>query len=299
MQAPGFTVVIPAYNYAHCVERALRSVLAQTWQPMQCLVINDGSKDNTLDVLQALHQQGLVFDLVDQPNAGLAAVRNRGIEEARHDWLVFLDADDEMLPGALDRYAAAITAQPDAAMVIGAHDSVFDDGRVRTVTPMQLPATAPQRLQAYLFKQLSIANGACAMHRRCFTLLRYRPGMRQSEDLPVFAHVLARYPVVTLDTPVARIYKHADSMRHDTAQAVSIGMQLEQILFEESVLPEWAGALRHRYRARRALSLVKHCYRGGDYAAVVRFWHEAFRAAPLTALAPRYLRRYLASLVKR
>lgn len=299
MQQPGFSVVIPAYNYAHCVARAVRSVLAQDYPLMQCLVVNDGSKDNTLEVLRDLQQQGLAFDLVDQANAGLAAVRNRGIDEARHDWLVFLDADDEMLPGALDCYAKAIALQPEAALVIGAHESVFDDGRVRRVTPASLPSTASARLHAYLFKHLSIANGACAMHRRCFDRLRYRVGMRQSEDVPVFAHVLAHYPVITLQEPVARIYKHADSMRHDTEQALKVGMQLEQVIFEESGLPAWATSLRRRYRARRALSLVKHCYRGGDYQAVVRFWHEAFRTAPLAALSPRYLRRYLSSLVKR
>jgi glycosyltransferase involved in cell wall biosynthesis len=298
MSSPAFTVVIPAYNYGHCVERAVRSVLAQDYPAFQCLVINDGSTDDTLQVLQQLKRSGADFDLVDQANAGLAAVRNRGIEEARHDWLVFLDADDEMVPGALQGFADTIVSHPEAVMVIAAHDSVFQDGRVRRVTPPAIPARAQQALENYLFKKFSIANGACAMHRRGFAHIRYRPEMRQTEDIPVFSHVLAHYPVVSTPVPVARIYKHDQSMRNDIAQAHQIGMTLEQIIFEASGLPEWAGALRARYRGKRALSLVKLCYRGKDYAGVVKYWRQALPAMPLAALSPRYLRRFLVSLVR-
>lgn len=299
MSDPGFTVVIPAYNYGHCVERALRSVTAQDYPAFQCLVINDGSTDDTLDVLARLRQAGECFDLLDQANAGLAAVRNRGIDEAKHDWLIFLDADDEMLPGALRAFATAIATAPQAAMVIAAHDSVFEDGRVRRVTPPVIPDNPEQALQDYLFKRFSIANGACAMHRRGFSAIRYRPEMRQTEDIPVFAHVLAHYPVISTRDAVARIYKHPQSMRNDIAQAHRVGMTLEQVIFEGSGLPQWAQALRARYRGKRALSLVKLCYRGKDYAGVVTYWRQALTVMPLMALSPRYLRRFLISMVRR
>ena len=84
--APGFSIVIPAYNYAHVIERALASAVAQEYAPFEVIVINDGSTDDTPAVLAALADRlPGPFRVIDQANAGLAAVRNRGLQESRHD----------------------------------------------------------------------------------------------------------------------------------------------------------------------------------------------------------------------
>lgn len=298
-EQPCFTVVIPAYNYGHCLERALRSALEQDYPCYQVLVIDDGSTDDTPDVVARLQEQDLVFDAIRQENAGLSEVRNRGIREARHDWLVFLDADDEMLPGALMAMADAIRQAPEARLVVAGHESLFPDQRRRRITPHPVSADSLHNLSLYLNKTLSICNGACAMHRELFSGISYRRDMRQTEDLPVFAHTIANYPMTTTAQPVACIHKHATSMRHDVEAARALGMDLERIIFEESGLPEGAKALRSGWRSRRALSLLKLCYRAGDYDGAVAYFHQALRARPLTALAPRYLRRYVVSLWKR
>ena len=96
-ERPGFSIVIPAYNYAPVIERALVSALRQDYTPFEVVVINDGSTDDTEAVLADLAaRRPEPFRVVHQDNAGLAAVRNRGLREARHDWLLFLDADDEL-----------------------------------------------------------------------------------------------------------------------------------------------------------------------------------------------------------
>lgn len=297
MSTVSFTVVIPAYNYAHCLPRAIRSVLAQDYPHCQLLVINDGSTDNTDAVVQGLKAEGLNFDYIAQDNAGLSAVRNRGVDEARHDWLVFLDADDEMLPGALAAMAGAVTDSPQARLLVAGHESAFPDGRIKTVRPAAPAGDQLANMKDYLFKRLSICNGACAMHRDVFARIRYRPEMRHTEDLPVFAHVLAWYPLATCEYPVARIHKHADSMRHDVAAAQQIGLALEKIIFEDSGLPEGAARLRRAYRGRRAISLMKLSHAARDYPAVRQYFRQALRDAPLQALSPRYLRRYLSALV--
>lgn len=297
MTTASFTVVIPAYNYGHCLARAVRSVLAQDYAHCQLLVINDGSTDDTDAVVQGLRDDGLLFDYIAQDNAGLSAVRNRGIDEATHDWLVFLDADDEMLPGALAAMAGAIAENPQARLLVAGHESAFPDGRIRTVRPAAPASDQLANMRDYLFKRLSICNGACAMHRDVFARIRYRPEMRHTEDLPVFAHVLAWYPLATCPFAVTRIYKHADSMRHDVAAAQQVGLTLEKIIFEDSGLPDAASRLRRAYRGRRAISLMKLSHAAGDAPAVRHYFREALRDAPLQALSPRYLRRYLAALV--
>lgn len=296
---PGFSVVIPAYNYGHSLARAVRSAAGQDDPRFQVLIIDDGSTDDTSEVISALREQGWVFEYRYQPNAGLSAVRNRGVREAAHDWLIFLDADDELLPGALRRFREALEADPGARLIIAGHESVLPDDSVRRVRPPRMRGAGARNLARFLDKKISIANGACAMHRDLFSAIEYRSDLRHTEDLPVFAHALAHYPVTTTPEPVARIHKHGDSMRHDAEAARSVGMTLEQVIFDESGLPPAARRLRGGYRARRALSLLKLCYRAGDYDGAARYFGLAFRARPLRALAPRYLRRYLVSLWKR
>src|SRR5688572_33013190 len=95
------SVVIPAFNYAQYLPEAIASVLAQTHRDLECIVIDDGSTDNTQDVVTAIRDERLRY--VHQPNGGLSSARNRGIQQAKHPFVGFLDADDRWLPVFADR----------------------------------------------------------------------------------------------------------------------------------------------------------------------------------------------------
>ena len=94
--APLVSVVIPAYNYAQYVEEAIQSVLDQTYKNVEVIVVNDGSTDNTAGVVTPFMQYGVSY--IYQPNQGAATARNRGITQARGEWIVCLDADDKLKP---------------------------------------------------------------------------------------------------------------------------------------------------------------------------------------------------------
>jgi glycosyltransferase involved in cell wall biosynthesis len=291
-----FSIIIPAYNYAHSVERAALSVCEQSYQSREILIINDGSTDATGEVIDAfaVAHTGQVR-VLHQNNAGLAAVRNRGINESANDWLIFLDADDELCPDALAVLAQAIAQNPQARLIVGGHET--DDGKRRGyVAPFPSAASKQQNFARYLDKKLTISNGGCAMHRSVFDTTHYDAALRHTEDMPVFAHVLANYDLACVDRPIARIYKHADSMRHDVDAAVKIGMSMESAIFDNNGLPQWAQKYRRGYRARRALSLLKLASANSRPALVRHFFYVAFCAAPLQALNPRYLRRVLRSI---
>ncbi len=104
------SVVIPLYNKAATVQRALQSVLAQTVEPIEIIVVNDGSTDASAEVVSRLNIPGV--KLIHQNNAGVSAARNRGIQEARGEWIAFLDADDEWMPDYLASIVALHSAYP-------------------------------------------------------------------------------------------------------------------------------------------------------------------------------------------
>src|SRR5262245_35487698 len=99
------TAVIPTYNRAAVLKRAIESVLNQTCRPQQVIVVDDGSKDDTERVCAEYRS---CVEYIRQPNAGASAARNRGIIAARNDWIAFLDSDDYWTPQHLERMLSAI-----------------------------------------------------------------------------------------------------------------------------------------------------------------------------------------------
>jgi glycosyltransferase involved in cell wall biosynthesis len=275
------SIVIPAYNYAKTLPRAVNSVLAQLGDAQaELLVIDDGSTDATPQVLeQLLAEHAGRFRALRKPNGGLSSVRNRGIEEARGQYLIFLDADDEMAPGALAALTRHISSNPDSRLIIGGHWSVFDDGRRVQHAVKPLPATPRQRVRGYLLdKTVSLSNGACAMHCEVFAPGNYPEHLRNVEDIPVFAQVLARFPCSVLDQPLALIYKHGDSMRHDLKQSLAAGVGMVDEVFSSVRMPQELQDLRQAFLAQRCLSLFRDCYSAGDYVNAKAFYARAVRA---------------------
>lgn len=112
---PVVSVVMPLYNKASYVERALKSVFAQTLEDIEIIVVDDGSTDEGPALVERLVDSRL--RLLKQTNAGPGAARNRGLREARADYVAFLDADDRWLPEFLDDSVAILERYPSAAAV--------------------------------------------------------------------------------------------------------------------------------------------------------------------------------------
>ena len=128
---PTFSVVMPVYNRAHLVERAVRSALEQSETDLEVIVVDDGSTDGTAQVVEAIEDPRVI--LVRQANAGHAAARNQGIQRARGEYVAFLDSDDEYLPGALATIRRAFEDEPHAGFALMGKRMVTDDSRGSTV----------------------------------------------------------------------------------------------------------------------------------------------------------------------
>jgi len=289
-QPPLISVIIPAYNYAHLLPRALDSVLAQWADDIELLVINDGSTDNTADVLADYAQRYPQVQVISQANAGAAAARNHGIRLAHGRYALLLDADDELLPEALASLRQTLQANPDAGLVLGAQLSVTADGRERLRLPTPASGSPRQLIRRYLLeKKISISH-CCTLFRRDLLLQRpYPEQLRTGEDIPVFAYLLVSAPVALTKQPLARIHKHAGSLRHnrDDEEAVAQGMLREVF----ASLPAECQPLRKRYEAQRYLSLFRAALLADDKPAAKRFYRHALGLSPLQALRWSYLKK--------
>ena len=133
------SVIIPAYNAAHFLPRCLNSVFAQTLQPAEVIVVDDGSKDDTAEVARKLGAR-----VVSRPNGGLSAARNTGVQSSSSEWVALLDADDMWAPEKLR--AQADRVQDDTVLVYTGIRIFGDDG-VRSTSLAVEPAEARRMLR--------------------------------------------------------------------------------------------------------------------------------------------------------
>src|SRR4051794_22002333 len=115
---PLVSVIIPTYKHRDYVLRTLESVFAQTFTDYEIIVVNDGSPDDTADVLRPLVEAGRIR-YIEQPNAGQASARNRGIAEARGEFIAMLDDDDLWPAGKLEWQVAEMHRDSDAVVIYG------------------------------------------------------------------------------------------------------------------------------------------------------------------------------------
>lgn len=276
------SVVIPAYNYAAVLPRAIESVLAQAESAgsVELLVVDDGSTDDTAATLESLQTRypGR-FRVLQKSNGGASSARNLGIREAAGDYLLFLDADDELAPGALQALEEHLSAHPDTRLVIGGHIAVWPDGKRREHLPEPLPEDPVQRLRAYLLeKRLALSNGACVMHREVFERGDYPEQFRSAEDIPVFAQALANYPCSLIARPLALVHKHDNSLRHQFSHAKAGGLALVDEVFSPRRLDQRFQGLKPEFYVQRSLSLFRTCLLAGDRDSARGYYRDALRA---------------------
>ena len=287
------SVIIPNYNYGHLLPRALDSVLSQLSDDDELIVIDVGSKDNSLEMLSYYAERYPQLRFMVQANAGAAAARNRGVREARGEYALMLDADDELMPGAISSFYAALKANPLAGMIMGGHVSVYPDGRERTRRSTPVPKmTAKGLIRLYLMKKKISISHSCSLFRRSFLMERpYAEDLRSGgEDLPVFAYLLVAAPVVLIDKPLARIYKHDDSLRHSKkGNAHDYVRKMVEEVFEK--LPNECQSMQQRYLAQRYLSLFRAAYLRKDSTLALCHYRDAFRLNPVQALKWNYVRK--------
>ena len=188
-------MVVPVYNGEATIAETIRSVLDQTYRDFELLVINDGSTDATPEILAAIQDPRL--KVLDFPNAGLSASRNRGIECAAGEFISFLDADDVWLPGKLEAQLKALVENAAAAVSYSWTEFVDMEGRR---LGYGLQPTESGQVFADLLVNFFVGSGSNAMVRtEIFEELgRFDESLTAAEDWDMFLRIAARYPFVVV-----------------------------------------------------------------------------------------------------
>lgn len=185
------SVVIPCYNCAATIRRAVESVAAQTLRPAEVILVDDASSDATREVLSALqHAFGAgwikVVSLSD--NGGAARARNAGWDAASHDYIAFLDADDSWHPAKLAVQYRWMQRNP-AAGLTGHGSTVLSEGGHHQAVPEAAPAAGPQRLSPGMFLLSNRFSTPTVMLKRSLEQ-RFDPSKRRGEDYLLWLEII-------------------------------------------------------------------------------------------------------------
>lgn len=284
---PTVSVVIPAYNAAETIERALNSVYAQTYPNLiEVIVVDDGSQDATAQIVRERFPEVI---LIQQENAGVAVARNVGVARATGDLIAFLDADDEWLPEKTAVHVGVMREHPGLALCMC--DSIS-------------PSSArpgPKRLGDYRLHQVTFRDavpGARSTLRGCSVWLarretidrvRFDPDMRRGEDFELTARLAALgFGVAFCDLPLSVYYGSRERVLREGLSPASARRSLH--LAEKhfgSASPISRGWLRDAERTRCWTQLHRaaadtYCL-GGDTGAARRVARKALSVAGGTA----------------
>jgi glycosyltransferase involved in cell wall biosynthesis len=124
MSEPLISVIMPCYNHARFLPEAVASLQAQVYPNWECIIVNDGSSDNTAQVGATLAADDSRVRLISQNNRGLSAARNRGLDEARGQLVHFLDADDYILPEMYEKMVKIFQTRSDVSVVYSGYQFV-------------------------------------------------------------------------------------------------------------------------------------------------------------------------------
>lgn len=257
---PSVSVIIPAYNAAAFVGRTLASLRAQTFTDFEVIVVDDGSKDDTAEVVARCALDDVRVRLIRQPNGGVSAARNRALSEARGRYIANLDSDDMWRPQFLERTVAALEAAGEGAAFAFARSLWIDtEDELLPVAETALPAQVGYR---ELLLRNPVGNGSAMLMRA--DLVRDIGGydgdlvrdFGQVEDWQLLLQLSWRGAVVPIDEPLV-LYR---------------------------IMPQSSSHALER-TARGALEVIRRCERDGPRLAKPDVW--AARSLTLMWLARR------------
>ncbi len=262
------SVVIPTHNRAELLPRALDSVLAQSLPALEIILVDDGSDDNTAELVRDRYP-GVHY--LQQENRGVSAARNLGIGLARGEWIALLDSDDAWLPGKLAAQQQALTEQPEYRIC---HTEEIWIRNGKRVNAMKKHAKGGGRIFRQCLPLCVISPSSVLLHR---DLLEETGGFDETlpacEDYDLWLRICAREPVLFVEDPQIEKYGgHEDqlSRRHWGMDRFRI-RALEKIL-DSGVLDQGDRAAAQYMLREKAEIMAKGAEKRGDKerAAAIR-----------------------------
>jgi len=204
------SAIIPTYNYGRFLREAIDSVLAQTYPVLELIVVDDGSTDDTPQILASYGDR---IRAIYQTNGGVGAARNRGIGEARGEYVAFLDSDDIWLPAKLEKEIALFDADPDLGLVHCGAETFDNSGKILFVSLSGCEGwVGPDLLRLERTVIAAPGSGTTVPKRVAEEIGGFDPRLQPSEDWDFCYRIAERYRVGFVPEVLVRYRMHGNGI---------------------------------------------------------------------------------------
>lgn len=200
-----FSVIIPLYNKAPYVAKAIESVLGQTYRDFEVIVIDDGSIDQSLEVAKTFENKSIT--IVSQPNSGVSTARNNGVKLAKYPYICFLDADDWWHPTFLEEMKRLITDFPDAG-IYGSGYYIVKNGQER-IAPIGVPQGFERGIIDYceVYAKtlcMPLTSISVAIPKHIFDEEEgFKSKLKLGEDFDLWIRIILKHKAILVNKPLA------------------------------------------------------------------------------------------------
>lgn len=204
------SVVIPLYNKEKQIAKTLKTVLDQTFQDFEIVIVNDGSTDNSITEVEKFSDPRI--RLIHQENAGVSAARNKGIAEAKGEYIALLDADDEWKPDYLETQMKLATKYPECEIFVTGYEFKNEFGELKRSVLRNMPFTTETGILSNYFHVASTSDApiwtsAVMVERKLLQDIEGFPlGITSGEDLLTWARLAVRSKIAFCYSPKAIYY---------------------------------------------------------------------------------------------
>ena len=240
-----FTVVIPLYNKKRHIGRAIKSVISQTYQNFEIVIVDDGSTDNGVNEIIKIEDPRII--LIRQENKGVSSARNRGIDAAKYNYIAFLDADDIWKPNFLESIKKLIEEYPKAGAYATSYGINNENG---ILVPSLNFYSFEEKWYGivddyfkYAIKAPLITASSVVIPKAVFNEIgKFPVGIKRGEDLDMWRRIALKYDIVYLNE-ICAIYFHDADNRACKRKSMLIDLMVnysEEILFENKGLENYS-----------------------------------------------------------
>jgi glycosyltransferase involved in cell wall biosynthesis len=291
--APAVSVILPTYNRAYCIRRAIDSVLTQTFTDFELIILDDGSTDDTESVVKSYDDPRIVF-IRDAKNRGQTVRLNEGIRAARSALIAFQDSDDEWLPTKLEKQVAAMRRLPDEVGIVYTDKWRHEPGREKYhwKSPHNMPEDGIIFDRALDDAVYNIGPQSVLIRRRCFEEVgNFDERITKSNDLEMFIRISQKFRFCHIPEPLVNYFVSGDTMSATLSEGKGIGAV-------ELILEKFRADIERNppLLAKRAYWIGSYHMRDGDTKKGRAFLWTAVKAQPGN---PRYLAGWLLSQMGR
>lgn len=266
MSYSSITVIIPTYNYGRFIAEAIESALGQTLGPVEVIVVDDGSTDDTAEVVARF---GDAVKYVRQDNAGVCVARNRGVAESSGELIAFLDADDIWEPTKLEKQAAKFASDSGIGLVhCGMREFCSESGETLALHIVGLEGDVADDLLLWEKPVIVGPGGTIMVSREAFERAGgFDPRQKCGEDWDLCYRIAREYSVGFVAEPLVNYRSHG-AAAHRNVREMERGMGL----FYEKAFAEGGDVLRPRRRALGNYNrvLAGSYFRSGQYGDFLR-----------------------------